>query len=79
MDGALTKDEAIRRSPSFLVATLPIFGLSRQDLPYQTMIDLFSANRSRIERIAASHPGRQFWTIYKSGEMRRTDVRDITM
>jgi len=74
VDGALTKDENIRRSPSLRVATLPIFGLSRQDLGFQAMTDLFNMNRARIERITASHPGRQFWTIYKSGEMRRTDI-----
>lgn len=74
VDGALTKDEQIRKSPSLLVAGLPIFGLSRQDLRYQEMIDLFDMNRTHIERIAMTHPGCQFWTIYRSGDMRRTDV-----
>jgi len=74
VDGALTKDGAIRRSPSLLVARLPIFGLSRQDLGYQVMIDLFDMNRPRIEAIASSDAGRQFWTIYRSGDMRRTDT-----
>ena len=76
VDGALTKDEKIRRSSSMAVAKIPIFGLSRQDLKYQTMIELFDMNRHHIERIALSYPGRQFWTIYKSGEMRRTDVKN---
>jgi len=76
VDGALTKDEKIRRSSSLQVAALPIFGLSRQDLGYQEMIQLFDRNRAHIERIALSHPGRQFWTIYRSGEMRRTDVSE---
>jgi len=74
VDGALTKDEQIRRSPSLLVAMLPIFGLSRQDLGYEEMVRLFDMNRRHIERIATSCPGRQFWTIYRSGDMRRTDV-----
>jgi len=74
VDGALTKDGKIRTSSSLLVATIPIFGLSRQDLRYAEMITLFDLNRARIERIAGSSPGRQFWTIYRSGDLRRTDI-----
>jgi hypothetical protein len=69
-DAALTKDDAIRRSPWFVRATIPVFCLSRQDLTIETMVSLFAHNQDRIHRIAASRPGRQFWTIYLSGEMR---------
>jgi hypothetical protein len=73
-DAALTKDKDIRRQPWFQVATIPIFSLSRQDLPIAEMISLFEMNRNRIHRIAAAHPGRQFWLINRTGDLRRTDT-----
>ena len=71
-DAALTKDEAIRRSPWYTAAEMPIFCLSRQDLAMDEMLALFLHQAKRIHRIAASHPGRQFWVLYRDGTMTRS-------
>ena len=69
LDGAITKDANIRRSPWFSRATMPVFCLANQQLGIDEMTQLFLAHAERIARIALAHPGRQFWTIYSDTRM----------
>jgi hypothetical protein len=71
--GALTKDKAIRQATWFHSARIPIFCIGRQDIALAEMVKLFETNRHHIHRIAASNPGRQFWTLGRNGRIWRSD------
>ncbi|MCL2316354.1 MAG: hypothetical protein FWC46_04610 [Actinomycetia bacterium] len=76
-DAALTKDADIRRHWWYDAAEMPIFALARQDLKIDEMVALFLAQEKRIHRVAASRPGRQFWTLYRNGSMARAVERPM--
>ena len=72
-DGALTKDAAIRRQPSYQQSKIPIFCLANQQLKLDAMAELYLRHEKKIWRVSDQHSGRAFWQIYTDGSIRRLD------
>ena len=73
VDGALTKDAAIRRQSSYSEARIPIFCLGNQKLGFEAMAALYLKHERTIWRVASLHAGRAFWQIYANGDIRKLD------